>query len=64
MILNGWGSVLIAPESQRRIAISHDSWLSTKPSAELSAQKTLIDEFGPSSRMEQAPQSLLATQAN
>jgi len=56
--------VLIAPESQQRTATSHDSWLSIKPSAELSAQKTLIDEFGLSSRMEQAPQSLVATQVN
>ena len=35
MILNGWGGVLIALESQQRIAISHDSWLSIKPSVSI-----------------------------
>ena len=60
MFLSGWGGVIIGRKNQQRIAISHDSWLSIKPSLELSAQKTRVDEFGLSSRMEKAPQSLLA----
>ena len=64
VLLNGWGGVLIGPGNQQRIAISHDSWLFIKLSAELPAQKILIDEFGLPSRLEQAPRSLVAVQVD
>ena len=60
LLLNGWGGVFIGHKSLQRIAISHDSWLSIKPSTELSAQKSRLDKFGLPTRMEKAPQSLVA----
>ncbi|GAC1346980.1 MAG: hypothetical protein NVSMB18_30630 [Acetobacteraceae bacterium] len=59
LLLNGWGGVLIGQENHNRIAISHDSWLSIRQTADLSSQKSLIDDFGLPSRTEKAPEHLL-----